>query len=61
MGFEPWTLGLQGQGIATELQWIIDKCDGFLNINVMKIGGKLGKPAEKSLLQLSIRVTWANL
>ena len=37
MGFEPWTLGLQGQGFATDLQRIIDELDGFLNINFMKM------------------------
>ena len=32
MGFEPWTIGIQSQGLATELQLIPDNFDAFLSI-----------------------------
>ena len=41
MGFEPWTIGLQSQGLGTELQLISNDLDGFLNTNLIKTGGKI--------------------
>ena len=34
MGFEPWTIRLQNQSLATELQLISNDLNGFLNTDL---------------------------